>query len=167
MASRKRAKINLPMAVACVLLCLTLFSIHLTSGLYARYVSKGEGSDDSRVAQFNVTENIGSLSTELLFELEPGPHEYVISVINGSEVAVGYTIAVSNRTKNIPLQFEVRTKESANGETTLDSFEKEFVMASNSVKHFVLRIYWDPENADEFMGMVDLIDITLKAVQKD
>lgn len=167
MASRKKVKINFPMAVASVLLCLTLFSIHLTSGLYARYVSKGEGSDNSRVAQFNVTETSDDLTAELLFELEPGTHEYEISVSNKSEVAVGYTIAVSNRTKNIPLQFEVRTKESANGETTLDSFEKEFVMASNSESIFVLRIYWDPENADEFMGMVDLIDITLKAVQKD
>lgn len=47
-----RAKMNIPMCVACVLLCLTMFTTHLMSGLYARYVATGEGSDSARVATF-------------------------------------------------------------------------------------------------------------------
>lgn len=52
MARRRREKMNLPMALASVLFCLVLFSLHFTSGLYARYVSTAEGSDSSKVASF-------------------------------------------------------------------------------------------------------------------
>jgi hypothetical protein len=46
------AKVNIPMCLACVLLCLTLVSIHLTSGLYAKYTVSGSGSDNARVITF-------------------------------------------------------------------------------------------------------------------
>ncbi len=49
---RKIRKVNLPMAIASVLFCLTLFSIYLTSGLYARYTSTGIGKDTARVITF-------------------------------------------------------------------------------------------------------------------
>lgn len=45
-------QLNIPMLIACVLLCLTMISIHMTSGLYSRYVSTGEGSDSARVIKF-------------------------------------------------------------------------------------------------------------------
>lgn len=53
MSQQPKAKMNIPMCAACVLLCLTLFSIHLTSGLYAKYIAKGTGSDEARVIRFN------------------------------------------------------------------------------------------------------------------
>ncbi len=52
MSSKKTVKFNIPMFVACVLLCLTLMSLHLMGGIYARYVSVSEGSDSARVAKF-------------------------------------------------------------------------------------------------------------------
>ena len=48
----KKAKVNIPMCIACFLFCLTLISIHLTSGLYAKYISFASGSDSARVITF-------------------------------------------------------------------------------------------------------------------
>lgn len=52
MARRRRAKINIPIVLACVLLFLTMLSVHFSSGIFARYVSHGEGTDNARVATF-------------------------------------------------------------------------------------------------------------------
>ena len=52
MAHCKKAKLNIPMCVACVLFCLTLFSFHLCGGLYARYTARGSASDSARVIKF-------------------------------------------------------------------------------------------------------------------
>lgn len=49
---KKTAKVNIPICIASVLLCLTLISVHLTSGLYAKYISSSAGSDSARVATF-------------------------------------------------------------------------------------------------------------------
>lgn len=51
-----KARVNIPMCCACILLCLTLFSFHLCGGLYAKYTASGEGSDSARVIKFsNIT----------------------------------------------------------------------------------------------------------------
>lgn len=49
---RRRAKMNIPMCMACILFCLTLFSIHVTSSLYARYTVSSLGEDSARVITF-------------------------------------------------------------------------------------------------------------------
>lgn len=48
----KTAKVNMPLCVAGVLLCLTLFSFHLTGGLYARYTQSAAGGAAARVVRF-------------------------------------------------------------------------------------------------------------------
>lgn len=48
----KAVKTNIPMCIAAVLFCLTLISIHLTSGLYAKYISTAFGQDSARVIKF-------------------------------------------------------------------------------------------------------------------
>lgn len=45
-------KINIPICVAAVLFCLTLFSIHFMSGFYAKYTSRASGEDSARVIKF-------------------------------------------------------------------------------------------------------------------
>ncbi len=52
MARRRRAKINIPIVLACVLLFLTMLSIHFSSGIFARYVSRADGQDNAKVASF-------------------------------------------------------------------------------------------------------------------
>ena len=46
------AKVNIPMCIASFLFCLTLISIHLTSGLYAKYINSDSGNDSARVIKF-------------------------------------------------------------------------------------------------------------------
>lgn len=48
----QKRKINIPMLLAVILFYLTVVSIYLTGGLYARYVTSGTGSDSARVAKF-------------------------------------------------------------------------------------------------------------------
>lgn len=52
MVRHHKTKLNIPMCLAAVLLCLTLISIHLTSGLYAKYISSVSGNDSARVIKF-------------------------------------------------------------------------------------------------------------------
>ena len=53
MADHKHtAKPNIPMYLAAFLFCLTLISIHLSSGLYAKFISTASGSDSARVITF-------------------------------------------------------------------------------------------------------------------
>lgn len=48
----KKSRMNIPMCLAFVLFCLTLFSMHFTNGLYARYVVSDSGRDEARVVKF-------------------------------------------------------------------------------------------------------------------
>lgn len=52
MKAAKKAKLNIPMCLAGILFCLTLISVHLTGGLYAKYTASGTGSDSARVITF-------------------------------------------------------------------------------------------------------------------
>lgn len=45
-------KPNIALCAGFILLCLTLFSMHFTSDLYARYVSKDSAEDSARVIKF-------------------------------------------------------------------------------------------------------------------
>lgn len=49
---RARAKMNIPICLAGVLLCLTMFSFHLSSGVVARYTTTASGTDTARVIKF-------------------------------------------------------------------------------------------------------------------
>ena len=89
-----KAKLNIPMCAALVLLFLTMISVHLTSGLYARYTVTATGSDSARVAKFDVTGN-GSGAVTVDCKDSDNTGEYSITVTSNSEVAVRYTITVT------------------------------------------------------------------------
>lgn len=88
-----KAKVNIPMCAALVLLLLTMISIHLTSGLYARYTATSTGSDSARVAKFDVQGNIGGTVELTTSMTEAG--KCTLTVKNASEVAVKYAISVT------------------------------------------------------------------------
>ena len=52
MRKDRPSMVNIPMCIALALLCLTLVTSHLTSGLYARYVAQDESFDSARVIKF-------------------------------------------------------------------------------------------------------------------
>ena len=49
---RAQTQLNIPMCLAGVLFCLTLFSFHFSGGVVARYSANAGGSDSARVIRF-------------------------------------------------------------------------------------------------------------------
>ena len=88
-----KAKVNIPMCAALVLLLLTMISIHLTSGLYARYTATSTASDSARVAKFDVKGSGSGDLTVTSVSNESG--SYTLTIENDSEVAVEYDIGVT------------------------------------------------------------------------
>lgn len=92
---RTHSKLNIPFCAGLVLLCLTLFSMHLTSGLYARYVTSDSAEDAARVAKFDVviSEDIDK-QLEAICGATENDMEYSVVVRNNSEVVVDYELDV-------------------------------------------------------------------------
>lgn len=163
MSKRPRAKLNIPVCVAGVLLCLTLFSAHLTSGLYARYITTASGEDGARVAIFDITDDGAYFSDQLLVESAPGEEVYKpIRVINNSEVTVAYVVTITNTTGNIPYLFSVDESTPVSGVCTVTC-----QLAPGAEKLVEISASWSVDGALEYMGMVDLVKITIVAQQVD
>ena len=96
---KSRRKINTPMLAAGIMLCLCLLSVHLASGIYARYTVKATAEDNARVAKFEVDltfksagETSGTASAAGKFD---GTNDTAALVItNASEVAVRVALKV-------------------------------------------------------------------------
>ena len=88
-----KTKLNIPMCAAAVLLFLTLLSIHLTSGLFARYTTTVTASDSARVAKFDVdvTADINDITVDCA---QSDSGTFILTVTNNSEVAVNYVIKI-------------------------------------------------------------------------
>ena len=88
-----KAKLNIPMCAAAVLLFLTLLSIHLTSGLFARYTTTVTAGDSARVAKFDVdvTADINDITVDCA---QSDSGTFILTVTNNSEVAVNYVIKI-------------------------------------------------------------------------
>lgn len=165
-------KINtILMRTVAVLLMLVLVTSGMVSGRFARYVTTATYEDSARVAKFNIVETKGAAFTQIPAKITPGETTEYISVKNYSEVAVEFTIKVESPYKNIPLMFRI-----TDGETVLKATEKanETLTFTGTIgpgqedKQYQLVIVWpeDPDNID-YIGRVDLIQVTLNAVQVD
>lgn len=97
MAKRKNpSRVNIPMCAAGVLLCLTLFSAHFTSGLYAKYTATATGSDSARVAKFEVDVSGQDLADITCTQSDTDSGTYTITIENTSEVAVRYELSLKD-----------------------------------------------------------------------
>lgn len=94
-----KAKLNIPMCAALVLLFLTLISIHMTSGLYARYVATASGSDSARVAKFDVRTSLDNQDIVIDCTKATENNKYVVTVENQSEVTVKYDLYITITSK--------------------------------------------------------------------
>lgn len=108
---------NIPVRAAAVLLCLTLASTYFVSGLFARYSTSDQSGGNARVARFSFNGGIADAASQTILSqiievnLIPGVSENVPLIIeNNSEVAVEYTIDVTNETNNLPLQLSIGDK---------------------------------------------------------
>jgi hypothetical protein len=84
---------------AMVLLCLVLFSAHLTSGLYARYTSTSSAGDNARVAKFDVSSAKNTEKVDFKIDLDffdpQKQSDYIeFDVFSSSEVAVRYDVVL-------------------------------------------------------------------------
>ena len=96
MTMKKNRKMNIPMSIASILLCLVLFSLYMTSGMLAKYTTGGSGKGDGRVAKFSVKlEPVGDTEFNFTQKANPQPTgTYKLKVSNPSEVAVRYTLVL-------------------------------------------------------------------------
>lgn len=154
------ARVNIPFCIAVVLLCLTLISMHLTSGLFARYSTSVTDDDSARVAKFEVTTGDEVFVDTFLFEVAPNISVDYISplITNNSEVAVKCTATAVNKTGNIP------SLVSTPGEAV--------TIAPDESGTCTMKIIWNVENDDlesasDYAGMVDLIEVTIRVEQVD
>ena len=150
------------MCIACVLLCLTLFSFRLCGGLYSRYTSADSALDSARVAKFDVSENGAYFAESMLIETVPGTQERTIRVVNNSEVAVAYSVTIDNTTRNIPYSFSVDGSAPEAGKCVVVKN-----LEPNSTYDLVITATWNQEDSLNYMGMVDLIELTVRAEQID
>ena len=164
MVRHHKTKMNIPMCLAAILLCLTLFSCHLCGGLYAKYSATGYGEDAARVAKFDVSEDGAYFSENIIIdEVAPGSEEREIIVTNNSEVAVACVVTIKNKTQNIPYSFSIDG-------STLSMHECSVTcnLEPNSKDNKIeIVIEWEEEGALKYMGMVDLIELTISAEHVD
>ncbi len=166
---QNNAKVNIPLRVAAVLLCLTLVSTYFVSGLQARYSTSGQSGNSAGVAKFSI-EGSGTLLQPIEARVSPGdPKPATLIIENKSEVAVEYSITVTNVTNNLPLRFRMEKDEvslavDADGTT----FTAQQIPGNHS-DTYVLHIDWDAtkNNPDLWMGRVDYITVKVTATQID
>ena len=115
-----KQKVNIPMCAALVLLLLTMISIHMTSGLYARYTANSTATDSARVAKFDVEGTVTETATN---------GEYKLTVNNKSEVAVKYKVIVTFN-KALPETDTLTLSLSGAKTTTLDDTKKAYTFTN-------------------------------------
>ena len=173
MAKYKKAQLNIPMCLAAVLLCLTLISIHLSSGLYAKYVVNDSGSDSARVIKFgNLTlSETGSFNSKGELIILPGVDIDKKAVVDfdGSESAtyVFVEVTATNWQSDDNYSFAVKSA----GEKLLSwSVVKDWNFLKNDGEKYV---YYRELEPNETLNDADIIvdgkikvsdEITLKTI---
>lgn len=156
------------MHLALIMLCGVLITTHSTGRLYAKYKSEVSGSDEARVAYFEVNQDLTVIKSNGREEsktinsfvvddtLTPGESTtYVFSVENKSEVAVKFT--VSGRT--------------VYGELPLTLKTEEVDMMPGESKTIRFQVLWDDQTASktsvDYCGKIDMIEIFVTVSQID
>lgn len=168
-----RDKKNIAMYLACILLCLVLITIYMTSGLYARYTAEGTASDNARVAKFDVTDEVAELKVPVYIApddysegTKEGQQVLTVDVTNSSEVAAKYSLSVVNRTNNIQgLAFKLYN--ASGTEQELPALEASLPPNDGTTHIYHVYVQWSHEDALDYMGMVDLVEFKFKAEQID
>ena len=130
--------------------------------LAAKYRTKTGEGEGSRIAKFEITE--AGVSTIDISGLDFYPGYYAtheLQIHNKSEVAINYTVTASN-IGDLPLEFEI----DGNVGSPLNFTKLLVPNGENKVYNLVVR--WPEEfNDPAYSGKVDLVKITVNAVQAD
>jgi len=177
MRKERNAKVNILLCAVAALLCATLFSMHFVGNMYAQYATSASGSDRARVASFNITQE-GTIFETIEENIKPGTTQIANLVItNESEVAMEYTLTVTNVTGNLPLKFTLNKADETTPPVTTESYEKGISINSacqipgKYTDKYTLNIIWTPTDNEKdgfaLIGMVDYITISVTATQID
>ncbi len=175
---KRNGKVNILMCTVAVLLSATLFSMHLVGGLYARYTVSASGSDSARVAAFNIKQE-GTLFNTIEANVTPGTTQSAeLTIINKSEVAMEYTLKVTNVTGNLaPLKFTLAPADASTPSVTTEKHENGISITTacqipgDHTDKYILNIVWEKSDNEEddlaLIGMVDYITVSVTATQVD
>lgn len=161
--------------IAGALFCLILLSTALMGGLYAKYLSRGNGSDDARVAKFDVTTTISDVNATLA-NYTTDTNTYTLEIKNKSEVAVRCDLVLTfNTDVSDYLKLTVDGKDpvfSDDGKTA--TFENIASLAANTGEYTSFLVFsvasWDAVTStatDENMSVTYSFNGTVKCVQID
>ncbi len=158
-----------------VMLMLTLVSIRLLSGLYARYTTNDSALDSARVARFGITGGGFNQTISLDDVLYPGKTlDYTgdkgFLITNKSEVSVRYIVTIRDTTRNLPLTLTVDKQDETSAFMSDKgySFTKTLGPNTTAGERIEFKIEWSSRtNSVEYSGQLDNIAITVTAVQVD
>ncbi len=178
MGKERNVKMNILMCTVAVLLCATLFSMHLVGGLYAKYTTSVSSSDSARVAAFNITQE-GTIFQTVEANVTPGTTQSAeLTITNKSEVAMEYTLTVTNVTGNLtPLKFTLSPADANTPSVATEKYENGISINTacqipgDHTDKYTLNIVWEPSDNEEddlaLIGMVDYITVSVTATQID
>lgn len=160
MEKKKAGKLRLPLFSYVSYLLVASFL--LTGVTFSGYITTIRGGDDSRVAHFGISE---SGVSEAMIEATIVPGETVtkdLTIQNKSEVAIDYTVEITNVTKNLPISFSVNDVE------TVDGKFSDVLQPNEPTKLYVLQIVWDENDSSPYYsGMIDQLKVSVRAEQRD
>lgn len=153
-----------------LILGLVIISIFLMRGLYARYTSQARGSDQARVAKFEITSEQMEFTDHITAQLAPGEsQEYKIKIKNNSEVSVNCKISLENKTLNLHdgskelLGYQMTGAEQG-GDNNSWYIELSPGASTDELK---LNISLEDKIDPVFMGQIDAIDLKVYCEQID
>ena len=164
-------KRNIPAIMAAILLCLTVLSACLLSGLYARFTAEDAENDEARVASFNIEGSGFSQAINFNMTMNPGDvATKSLTVTNKSEVSVRYTVTLVNTTKNLPLCLHDSASLSYLNLDSERSFSYVLAPGGTDALTYGFEFLWPSDVNDGFVersGMLDNICVTVLATQID
>ena len=178
-----KQKWKLPLPV--LLTYLIVVTLVATGVSLSAYVTTADGMDAARVAKFEINiseeQNKEIIKQNFTAQIKPGENVGKFQIINNSEVAVEYEVAVISKTNNLPIMTVVDVKEEnkteTNSETTTEQGtgtepneepDVSNILAAGGMTSGNIEIRWPVnENSIEYAGKVDLIEITVTAEQID
>lgn len=159
--ARERAKFNIPMVIACVLLCLTLLSVHFTSDIFARYTTRADGKDLARVAGFSeiIIEETGDFETGIAYMIPGvdltkkatvsfGPTELATYVFVKVETASNWAIKIDNSDNH--------TYTAVNRKVSW-KIDSGWEFLTRSIGETEVRVYYKKLNPNETLDKIDII----------
>lgn len=162
--SKSNRNIPIVFYVGLLVVCLTFFSVHMSSGLFARYTTQASGEDSARVAKFEINEDLtitngqGDVSHEFAVGDTLIPSQstrYTYEVKNSSEVAVKFIVSGQSLFHELPLVLT----------------EKELLLQPGETGQITFEVAWDMTD-DKYLDAsysekIDMILITVRTEQVD